>query len=211
VPDCCYSAGAFQALLVTGGRWLDRTGQGAWTQVQQGDWLPLLEAEADAGTTMLSVCTGAMLLAHAGVIGTRRAATHASARQDLAGTGAEVVDERVVDVGSLITCGGVTSGLDLALHLVEREFGSSWRNRFVAVLNIERRCLSAELGFGRYGLLVVAGVLLRRTGGAGRALESACTAASKAALGSPTATPSTTSTTSQSSTPTKSPSSSESP
>ena len=123
VPDCCYSAGAFQALLVTGGRWLDRTGQGAWTQVQQGDWLPLLEAEADAGTTMLSVCTGAMLLAHAGVIGTRRAATHASARQDLAGTGAEVVDERVVDVGSLITCGGVTSGLDLALHLVEREFG----------------------------------------------------------------------------------------
>ncbi|MEI8081219.1 MAG: DJ-1/PfpI family protein [Actinomycetes bacterium] len=125
VPDCVYSPGEFGALLVVGGSWLDRSAEGAWTQVERGDWLPLLKAEADAGTTMLSVCTGAMLLAHAGVIGARRATTHASAHPDLADTGADVVDERVVDEGSLITCGGVTSGLDLALHFVGRLAGDN--------------------------------------------------------------------------------------
>ena len=72
---------------------------------------------------MASVCTGAMLLAHAGVIGTRRAGTHHSAWDDLAATGATVVRDRVVDDGELITAGGVTSGIDLALWIVER-FGS---------------------------------------------------------------------------------------
>lgn len=122
-PDGVYEPGGQDALLVVGGGWAVRGDESAWAQVQSGEWLPLLKAEADAGTTMLSVCTGAMLLAHAGVIGNRRAATHHSAWGDLAATGAQVVPERVVDVGSLITCGGVTSGLDLALWFVEREGG----------------------------------------------------------------------------------------
>ncbi len=69
---------------------------------------------------MAGVCTGTMLLAHGGVIGTRRASTHHTALADLAETGAEVINERVVDEGDLVTSGGVTSGIDLALWLVER-------------------------------------------------------------------------------------------
>jgi transcriptional regulator GlxA family with amidase domain len=80
---------------------------------------PLASAATD-GAVMASVCTGALLLAHAGVIGTRRAATHHAARADLAATGAIVVHDRVVDDGDLLSCGGVTSGLDLALWMVER-------------------------------------------------------------------------------------------
>jgi transcriptional regulator GlxA family with amidase domain len=72
---------------------------------------------------MASVCTGAMLLAHAGIIGSRRATTHHLAWDELADTGATVVKDRVVDEGDLITGGGVTCGLDLALWLVERNFG----------------------------------------------------------------------------------------
>jgi len=71
---------------------------------------------------MAGVCTGTMLLAHAGVVGERRATTHHSALPDLADLGATVVQDRVVDDGSLVTSGGVTSGIDLALWLVEREF-----------------------------------------------------------------------------------------
>ena len=69
---------------------------------------------------MAGVCTGTMLLAHAGVLGTRRASTHHTVLADLADTGAEVVNERVVDDGDLITSGGVTAGIDLALWVVER-------------------------------------------------------------------------------------------
>ena len=82
-----------------------------------------MAAAADTGTLMASVCTGAMLLAHAGVIGGRTATTHHVALDDLAATGAAVVTERVVDTGAVVTGGGVTSGIDVALHLVERLVG----------------------------------------------------------------------------------------
>ena len=107
-------------VVVAGGRWVARGDVGAWGEVQRGDWLPMLVAAADRGALMASVCTGAMLLAHAGIIGTRRATTHHAALADLEATGATVAVGRVVDDGDLVTCGGVTSGIDLALWLVER-------------------------------------------------------------------------------------------
>jgi transcriptional regulator GlxA family with amidase domain len=122
VPDGTFSAGG-DMVFVPGGAWVARSDVGAWGEVQRGDWLPILAQAAREGALMASVCTGAMLLAHAGVIGTRRAGTHHSAWDDLAATGATVVPDRVVDDGHLLTAGGVTSGIDLALWIVER-FGS---------------------------------------------------------------------------------------
>lgn len=124
-PDASYRAHTYEAIVVAGGGWVARSDDGVWGEVQRGDWLPVLAAEAAAGTLMLSVCTGAMLLAAAGVIGQRRAATHHSAWDDLRATGAIVVPERIIDEGDLITSGGVTSGIDLALHLVDRVAGAS--------------------------------------------------------------------------------------
>ena len=72
----------------------------------------------------VSVCTGAMLLAAAGITDGRPATTHHGAIEDLRASGARRRGRaRVVDDGDLITAGGVTSGIDLALHLVERECG----------------------------------------------------------------------------------------
>jgi len=122
-PDSVFAAGA-DMVLVPGGAWVARREVGVWGEVQRGEWLPILAHAADGGALMASVCTGAMLLAHAGVIGTRRAGTHHSAWDDLAATGATVVGDRVVDDGDLLTAGGVTSGLCLALWIVER-FGSA--------------------------------------------------------------------------------------
>ena len=119
IPDAVYEPGA-DLLVVTGGGWVARADQGAWAEVRRGDWLAAIRAAQSAGTVFAGVCTGTMLLAHAGVIGARRATTHHFAWADLAATGATVVPDRVVDDGDLITCGGVTSGLDLALWLVER-------------------------------------------------------------------------------------------
>jgi putative intracellular protease/amidase len=70
-----------------------------------------------------SVCTGALLLGAAGRLHGRRATTHHTALARLAEFGATAVHERVVDDGQLITAGGVTSGIDLGLHLVTRLYG----------------------------------------------------------------------------------------
>jgi transcriptional regulator GlxA family with amidase domain len=123
-PDVVFRPGDAEVVVVPGGQWANRGTQGAWAEVQDGRWLPLLADAAAAGALMASVCTGAMLLAHAGVIGTRKATTHAAAVDDLAVTGAEVVDARVVHDGDVITGGGVTSGIDVGLHLVEHLLGA---------------------------------------------------------------------------------------
>jgi transcriptional regulator GlxA family with amidase domain len=123
-PDAVYQPGEADITIVTGGAWIARGDVGAWGEVQRGDWLPLLAETQRHGKVLAGVCTGTMLLAHAGVIGNRPATTHHAAWDDLVATGATLVKERVVDDGDLITCGGVTSGIDLALHLVAREFSS---------------------------------------------------------------------------------------
>jgi putative intracellular protease/amidase len=104
IPDGLSAPGA-DLVLVPGGAWVARNDVGVWGEVQRGEWLPLLARAAEDGAVMASVCTGAMLLAHAGVIGSRRAGTHHSAWADLAATGATVVRHRVVDDGDLLTAG----------------------------------------------------------------------------------------------------------
>jgi len=65
--------------------------------------------------------------------------THHVALDELAESGAEVVDARVVDDGDLITAGGVTSGIDLALTLVDREFGADLAEQVETTMEYDRR------------------------------------------------------------------------
>ena len=65
----------------------------------------------------VSVCSGALLLGAAGFLKGRKATTHAVRKEELKPYCAEVVDQRVVDDGDVITCGGVTAGIDLGLYL----------------------------------------------------------------------------------------------
>ncbi|MFF4243268.1 DJ-1/PfpI family protein [Streptomyces sp. NPDC001822] len=85
---------------------------------------PLLdEAMGRPEVCMATVCGGSLLLAMAGLIGGRPAVTHHEGMGALADAGASPVAARVVDDGDLVTAGGVTSGLDLGLYLLERELG----------------------------------------------------------------------------------------
>lgn len=111
-------------VVVPGGGWNDRRDAGAWAEAEGGAIPEALNRLHDRGSTVAGVCTGVMLLARAGLIDGRPAVTHADALDDLRDDGAEVVDARVVDDGDLLTAGGVTAGIDLALYLVEREFGA---------------------------------------------------------------------------------------
>ena len=80
-----------------------------------------------------------MLLAHAGLTDRRPAVTHRGALDDLRDSGAEVVEARVVDDGDLVTAGGITAGIDLALHLVEREIGPDVAERVATNMEYEPR------------------------------------------------------------------------
>ncbi|XVH33025.1 DJ-1/PfpI family protein [Haloferacaceae archaeon DSL9] len=126
-------------LLVPGGGWNNRAEKSAWAEAQKGAIPDAVAAYHDAGATLASVCTGGMLLATAGVTDGRRAVTHGSALGELRETDAEVVDARVVDDGDILTAGGVTSGIDLALHLVEREASADIADRVAATMEYERR------------------------------------------------------------------------
>jgi transcriptional regulator GlxA family with amidase domain len=125
-------------LLVPGGGWF--TGAGARDEIERGDLPALLARAHERGTAVGSVCTGAMLLAAAGLVEGRPATTHHAAIGDLRAAGARIADgARVVDAGDLITAGGVTSGLDLALWLVEREAGAELADRVASEIEHERR------------------------------------------------------------------------
>ncbi|GGU22679.1 hypothetical protein GCM10010274_06180 [Streptomyces lavendofoliae] len=71
----------------------------------------------------MSVCTGAVLLARAGLLDGRRATTHWLAMDELKEHGAEPTGERVVLDGKYVTAAGVSSGIDMGLHLVGRIAG----------------------------------------------------------------------------------------
>jgi transcriptional regulator GlxA family with amidase domain len=75
---------------------------------------------AQSSTWVSSVCTGALLLAQAGVLRGRRATTHWLARDTLRAFGVEVLDDRYVFDGKFATAAGVSAGIDLALELVRR-------------------------------------------------------------------------------------------
>jgi transcriptional regulator GlxA family with amidase domain len=86
--------------------------------------IPLMrKAMANPDITVATVCGGSLALAMAGLLEGRHAVTHHLGMDVLEATGVNLVHARVVDDGDLVTAGAVTSGLDLALHLLQRSYG----------------------------------------------------------------------------------------
>ena len=86
------------------------------------DWL---RAAHERTTWTTSVCTGALVLAAAGILDGKRATTHWAYRERLRELGADPVAERVVEDGKIITGAGVSAGIDMALTLAARIAGES--------------------------------------------------------------------------------------
>ena len=112
-------------LVVPGGGWNDPAGEGVGARALADDERALdaiRRLHAD-GATVCSVCTGGMVLERAGLLDGRPAVTHHSALAELRESDAEVIEARVVDDGDVVTSGGITAGIDMALWVVEREWG----------------------------------------------------------------------------------------
>lgn len=96
-------------------------------------------ALAARDTLVATVCGGGLALAMMGLLEGRTAVTHVLGNEVLEATGTTVIRARVVDDGDLVSSGGVTSGLDLALYLLEREFGPRIALAVEALFEYERR------------------------------------------------------------------------
>ncbi|HCY85631.1 MAG TPA: AraC family transcriptional regulator [Desulfobacteraceae bacterium] len=106
-------------LLVAGGA-------GADGAARQPEILTFIRSRSTRVNRLASVCTGATILAAAGVLNGRRATTHWSEARELSAAHPEiqvVPDSIFVKDGQVYTSAGVTAGIDLALALVEEDYG----------------------------------------------------------------------------------------
>jgi len=112
--------GKVDTLLVPGG-------DGAEELACDGEFLQWLQAMSGRVRRIGSICTGAMLLAAAGILDHRRAATHwrwcARLKRDFPRVLVES-DPIYVRDGHVYSSAGVTAGIDLALAMVEEDFGT---------------------------------------------------------------------------------------
>jgi transcriptional regulator GlxA family with amidase domain len=99
--------------------------QGGGKDPAKLDWIRKVADQADI---VMSICTGAFVLARTGLIDGRKTATHHEFYDSFAKEFPQVEllkGRRFVDNGKFVSAGGLTSGIDAALHVVHRYYGES--------------------------------------------------------------------------------------
>lgn len=102
-------------------------GQGTRPILREPETLEWVRAAHRRGALVTSVCTGALVLAAAGLLAGRPVTTYHSAYDELLQLAPDCRpdrDSRWVDSGEVVTSAGVSAGIDMALHLVDRLAGT---------------------------------------------------------------------------------------
>ncbi len=119
LPEADFAgAGAIDVLIVPGGV--------VTNEQTKPDVIAWIAATAARSELTASVCTGALLLAQAGLLDGQEATTHWADVEELrAGFPlVRVIEQRRwIDNGAIVTSGGISAGIDMSLHLVERLAG----------------------------------------------------------------------------------------
>ncbi len=117
LPDHAWASAPVADVLIVPG------GSGTRPLIRDEATLAWVRSHADRGALVTSVCTGALVLAAAGLLRDRPATTYWSAFDELLALEPTVEprpDDRFVDVGEIVTAAGVSAGIDMALHRVAR-------------------------------------------------------------------------------------------
>jgi transcriptional regulator GlxA family with amidase domain len=99
-------------------------GEGRKWQMRHGPTLEFVKQVGAGAEVVASVCTGAFILAHAGLLRGRSATTYWACCDELEATAPETGlsrvarDARFVDEGPVMTAAGVSAGIDLSLHII---------------------------------------------------------------------------------------------
>jgi transcriptional regulator GlxA family with amidase domain len=103
-------------------------GQGTRPQLEDAEHLEWVRCQAKRATVMASVCTGSLVYAAAGLLSGRPATTHWRSIDRLSAIDPTIevrAADRFVDDGDVVTSAGVSAGIDMALHLVDRFAGTA--------------------------------------------------------------------------------------
>jgi len=103
-------------------------------------WVPWIKQWHQAGAKIASSCTGAFLVADAGVLRGRAATTHWLYADELRLRYPDVdvrIDQMIIDHGDVLTSGGATTFLNLVLYLLERFGGHERANLAAKVLLVD--------------------------------------------------------------------------
>lgn len=95
-------------------------GPGHLEAMSDQEILQFLRHQAPGCELLAAVCTGTLILGAAGLLAGRNCTTHWTALHRLETFGARTVRSRVVFDGNLVTCGGVTAGIDLGLCIAAK-------------------------------------------------------------------------------------------
>lgn len=109
-----------------GGYHTDGTPYGSRREMDNPAVLNWVRRSAETAELVLSVCTGALILAKAGLLEGLSATTHFSAAdslQEMAPNTTVLPSERYVDNGKVLTSAGVSAGIDLSLYVVQKLLG----------------------------------------------------------------------------------------
>jgi transcriptional regulator GlxA family with amidase domain len=115
---------------------------GAQAQSSSPDKLAWIRSAAETADIVMSVCTGAFVLAATGLLDGRKATTHHQFFDSFAKKFPKVDlvrGRRFVDNGKFITAGGLTSGIDAALHVVSRYYGTKFAEEVAEYMEYQSR------------------------------------------------------------------------
>lgn len=104
--------------------------------------LEWVRKQARGAEVVMSVCTGALILAKAGLLDGLRATTHhenIDELRELATAAVVTGEERFTDNGKVCTSGGISAGIDLSLHVVGRLLGQEVADTTARYMEYERR------------------------------------------------------------------------
>ena len=154
-----HSVGALSTLIVAGGEDIERA--------LRSDVLDFVTRSAEAGARVASVCSGAYILAQAGLLDGRQATTHWSCTMDFARRFPKVKvkpDQIFTRDGQIWTSAGITAGIDLALAIVAEDHGEAVARDTARQLVLYHRRSGGQTQFssllelkavsGRFGLLL---------------------------------------------------------
>lgn len=119
-PDLGLSGGPRPDLLLVPG------GQGTRAEMHNAALIEWIKSTAGTCELVLSVCTGALLLAKAGLLDGLEATTHHGSIELLRQTAPRTIvhaDRRFVDNGRVICSAGIAAGIDMSLHVVGKLLG----------------------------------------------------------------------------------------
>jgi transcriptional regulator GlxA family with amidase domain len=121
-PDCTFSDCPPPDILIVPG------GLGTRKLIDNSAVINWIENCSQTAELVLSVCTGSLLLAKAGLLEGLAATTHHRALdllRELAPNTTIIENQRFVDNGKIITSGGIAAGIDMSLHVVGKLLGAA--------------------------------------------------------------------------------------